>query len=120
MSMIRHVTTDNFLDEVIESNVPVVVDFYADWCGPCRMLAPALERLAREMAGQVKIVKVDVDDQPALAQHFGVQSIPTLVTFREGQMVDRLVGIGSPGELRRALSRLTPTVRPASQPARAW
>jgi thioredoxin 1 len=106
MSTIRHLTTADFLDEVIHSDVAVLVDFYADWCGPCRMLALVLEGLARELAGQVKIVKVNVDDEPELAQHFRVQSIPTLLTFRDGQLVDRLVGIGSPGELRRTLARL--------------
>ena len=106
MIAIRHVTTENFVSEVVESGIPVLVDFYADWCGPCRMLAPVLEGLAREYAGQVKIVKVNVDEEPELASHFRVQSIPTLLAFRDRQCVDTLVGIGSPGQLRRVLAKL--------------
>lgn len=116
MSAIRHVSVGDFQAEVIESAVPVLVDFYADWCGPCRVLAPALEKLAGEFAGQVKIVKVNVDEEPELAGHFRVQSIPTLLAFRDGRLVDTLVGVGSPGQLRSVVARLTgsagrPTVR---------
>jgi thioredoxin 1 len=106
MSAIRHVTTADFVSEVVESGVPVLVDFYADWCGPCRMLTPALEGLAHEYAGQAKIVKVNVDDEPGLASHFRVQSIPTLLAFRDGRCVDTLIGVGSPGQLRRVLANL--------------
>lgn len=106
MSAIRHVSAENFAAEVIESTVPVLVDFYADWCGPCRMLAPALEGLACEFAGRIKIVKVNVDEEPELACHFRVQSIPTLLAFRGGRLVDKLVGVGSPGQLRSVLTRL--------------
>lgn len=107
MSPIRHVSTEGFVAEVIDSNVPVLVDFYADWCGPCRMLAPALEGLAREYAGRVKFVKVNVDEEPALAGHFRVQSIPTLLAFQDGRVVDTLIGVGSPGQLRGLLTKLT-------------
>lgn len=106
MSAIRHVTSKNFVSDVIESSVPVVVDFYADWCGPCRMLAPALEGLAREYSGRVKIVKVDIDEEPEVAGHFRVQSIPTLLAFHEGSQVDALVGVGSPGQLRSFFAKL--------------
>ncbi len=106
MSAVRHVSTADFTAEVVDSSVPVLVDFYADWCGPCRMLAPALEALAREYAGRVKIVKVNVDEEPALAGHFRIQSIPTLLAFRDGRLVDTLIGVGSPGQLRGVLTRL--------------
>ncbi|MBS0204584.1 MAG: thioredoxin [Planctomycetes bacterium] len=107
MSTIQHVTAEDFVAEVVDSAVPVLVDFYADWCGPCRMLGPVLERLAGEYRGRVKIVKVDVDAEPALASHFRVQSIPMLLAYQDGRPVDRLVGIGSPGQLRQLLNSLT-------------
>lgn len=106
MSAVRHVTTADFATEVIDSSVPVLVDFYADWCGPCRMLAPALDTLAGEYAGRVKIVKVNVDEEPALAGHFRIQSIPALLAFRNGRLVDTLIGVGSPGQLRGVLTKL--------------
>lgn len=119
MSAIRNVTTGDFLSEVVESEVPVLVDFYADWCGPCRMLGPALEGLAREYAGRVKFVKVNIDEEPELARHFRVQSIPTLLAFRNGQLADKLVGVGSPGQLRRVLTNLAGEST-AVQPVVRW
>ena len=106
MSAINHISVKNFESEVVDSSVPVLIDFYADWCGPCRMLAPALESLAREYAGRVKIVKVNVDAEPELAGHFRVQSIPTLLAFRDGRHVDTLVGVGSQEQLRQVLTTL--------------
>lgn len=82
---------ETFADET-SSSVPVVVDFWAAWCGPCRMISPVLEDLARSHAGHLKVVKVDVDANPALAQRFGAQSIPLLVVIRDGHEVDRIVG----------------------------
>jgi len=116
MSALHQVTANSFRDEVIQAEIPVLVDFYAPWCGPCRMLSPLLEKLAGDLAGHVKFVKVNVDDEPELAQIFQIQSIPTLITFRYGQVVDMLIGIGSPGDLQRALVRLTgsePQTRPS-------
>jgi thioredoxin 2 len=75
-----------------DSSVPVVVDFWAAWCGPCRMISPVLEDLARQNAGRLKVVKVDVDANPGLAARFGAQSIPLLVVMREGREIDRIVG----------------------------
>jgi thioredoxin 2 len=83
--------TATFAEETT-SSVPVVVDFWAAWCGPCRMISPVLEDLAKRHAGHLKVVKVDVDADPALAARFGAQSIPLLVVIRDGQEVDRLVG----------------------------
>jgi thioredoxin 2 len=82
---------DTFAAET-SASVPVVVDFWAAWCGPCRMISPVLEDLAQRHAGQIKIVKVDVDANPSLAQQFGAQSIPLLVVIRDGREVDRIVG----------------------------
>lgn len=86
-------TEQNFKHEVLESDLPVLVDFWASWCGPCMMLAPALSELAEEYAGKVKIGKVNVDEQPNLAAIFRVESIPTLFYFQNGQPVETLVGL---------------------------
>ena len=86
------ITENNFEEEVLKSEIPVLVDFYADWCGPCRMLAPVLEEIAREYEGGVKVGKVNVDEQMELAQKFGVSSIPLLVVFKDGQPVAKSLG----------------------------
>ena len=86
------VNDQNFQEEVLNSSTPVMVDFFADWCGPCRALLPIVEELAGEYAGTVKIVKVNVDESPEVAQNFGVMSIPTLIFIKGGQEVDRAVG----------------------------
>lgn len=86
------ITVSNFESEVLRSDQPVLVDFYADWCGPCRMLAPVLEEIAREYEGGVKVGKVNVDEQMELAQKFGVSSTPLLVVFKDGQPVAKSLG----------------------------
>ena len=86
------ITVSNFESEVLRSDQPALVDFYADWCGPCRMLAPVLEEIAREYEGGVKVGKVNVDEQMELAQKFGVSSIPLLVVFKDGQPVAKSLG----------------------------
>lgn len=86
-----HLTKDNF-DSVTSSGL-VLVDFWATWCGPCRMQAPILEELDKQLNGKVKICKLDVDDEPAIAQRFGVMSIPTLMVFRNGEMISKEVGV---------------------------
>lgn len=91
---LSHIKAETFASEVEQSALPVVVDFYAAWCGPCKVISPVLESLASELEGRVKIVKVDVDDQQELAQRFGVQSIPNLLFFKNGQVVDQVVGFG--------------------------
>ena len=85
-------TKNNFEEEVLKSGVPVLVDFWATWCGPCRMVAPVLREIAGEKAGELKVGKVNVDEEEELAIRIGISSIPTLLLFENGKLVDRLVG----------------------------
>ncbi len=85
-------TNANFEQEVLQSDIPVLVDFWATWCGPCRMIAPAVEEIANEREGSVKVGKVNVDEEGALAMQFGIQSIPTLLLFKDGKLIDSAVG----------------------------
>lgn len=87
------ITVDNFEEEVLKSDIPVLVDFWAVWCGPCKMLAPALEEIAKEYEGKVKVGKINVDEQIALAQKFGIASIPTVLVFKDGQVVNKSIGL---------------------------
>jgi len=86
------VDNNNFQSEVLNAAEPVVVDFWAEWCGPCKMIAPALEEISNEMTGKVKVVKLNIDDNPELAAQFGVRSIPTLAIFKGGKVADIKVG----------------------------
>jgi thioredoxin 1 len=86
------VSTSTFDAAVLQSDKPVVVDFWAEWCGPCRMIAPALEEISNEMAGKVSIVKVNIDENPELGAKYGVRSIPTLLLFKNGELASNMVG----------------------------
>ncbi len=90
--MTAQVSDANFKSEVLESNVPVVVDFFAEWCGPCKAMAPALDAVAKEMAGKVKIVKVDVDENHGINKQYRIQAMPTLMIFKDGKVAATQVG----------------------------
>ena len=93
------VTDSSFKEEVLDSDVPVLVDFWAAWCGPCRMIAPVVEELAGEFAGRAKVVKMDVDQNTETPMQYGIRSIPTLLFFKDGQVADQLVGVSPKTDL---------------------
>ena len=86
------VNTDTFQSDVLQASEPVVVDFWAEWCGPCKMIAPALEEISTELNGKVKVAKLNIDENPELAARYGVRSIPTLMLFKNGEVADMKVG----------------------------
>ncbi len=103
MSTIK-VTDASFQTDVVGADVPVVVDFWAEWCGPCKMIGPSLEEIAKELDGQVRIAKVNVDENPGIAGQLGIRSIPTLMLYKDGKVASQKVGAAPKGELKRWIS----------------
>ncbi len=106
-SNIITLTQDNFEQQVLKASTPVLVDFWAEWCGPCKMIAPVLDELADEYAGRVVIGKVNVDEFQGLAAEYGVRGIPTLLLFQDGQVAEQIVGLRNKRDLKASLDKVT-------------
>jgi thioredoxin 1 len=103
MSAVVSITQDTFQTEVLKSDVPVLVDFWAPWCGPCRLVAGVVDEVAQQYEGQLKVVKVNTDEQPGIASHYGIRSIPTLMVFMGGEKMEQMVGAVSKTTLTKAV-----------------
>jgi len=99
-------TTENFAEKVVKSQVPTLVDFWAEWCGPCKMISPILDELADEYAGRVNIGKVNIDDHQSLAAEYGVRAIPTLLLFHNGEVTEQIVGLRSKRDLKASFDKV--------------
>jgi thioredoxin 1 len=106
MKTIIELDETNFEPEALQAAGPVLVDFYAPWCGPCKMLAPFLEQLAGEFTGKIKFAKLNVDDAPELAGRYGITGVPTLMLFRDGKVLEQIVGLPSPRYLKAILENI--------------
>ena len=100
-------TDENFSQEVLKSPVPVLVDFWAEWCGPCKMVAPILDELASDYEDKIKIAKLNIDDYQGLATEYGIRAIPTLLIFKDGQVTDQIVGLRSKRDLKANLDKVS-------------
>jgi len=98
-----HLTDSNFKKEVLDSDLPVVVDFWATWCAPCKMLAPVIEELAKEYEKKIKIAKINIEENPKTPTHYGIMSIPTLIFFKKGQVISQATGALRKAELKKAI-----------------
>ena len=101
-----HFTDSNFKKEVLEAQLPVLVDYWAAWCGPCRMVAPIIEELAEEYDKKIKIGKIDIDENPKIPTHYGIMSIPTLMFFKKGQVAGQVVGALTKSELKKKIEAI--------------
>ena len=106
MAAVQEVSDTNFENEVINSDVPVLIDFWAPWCGPCRAIGPVVEELAKDYAGKLKVVKMNVDDNPLTPGRYGVRSIPNLMIFKNGQVKEQIVGAVPKGHFVQAISKV--------------
>ncbi len=100
------ITKDNFNEEVVNSELPVLIDFYADWCGPCKMMSPVVEELAKEYAGKAKVAKINVDQESEIAEKYGVMSIPNFVFIKNGKLVDQQIGATAKAKLVQKLDNM--------------
>ena len=98
-----NVNDNNFKQEALKSDLPVLVDFWAEWCGPCRMVAPVIKQIAEKYKGKLKVCKLNVDEAPNTASRYGIMSIPTLVIFKDGKVADKVIGVVSKSELEAAI-----------------
>lgn len=102
---VEEVNDGNFEQVVLQSKTPVLVDFWAEWCRPCRMLAPTVEAIAEKYTGDVQVAKLNVDDNPSITQRYGIQGIPTLILFQEGEEKERIIGVASEEAISRTINR---------------
>lgn len=102
---VGEVNDGNFEQVVLQSKTPVLVDFWAEWCGPCRTLAPIVETVAKQYAGDVRVAKLNVDRSPAITQRYGIQGIPTLILFQDGEESERIIGVASKEEISNTIDR---------------
>ncbi|MEL6382630.1 MAG: thioredoxin [Cyanobacteria bacterium J06626_18] len=105
MSAVAEITTANFETDVLQNDLPVLGDFWAPWCGPCRLVSGVVDELAQDYAGRVKVVKINTDEQAAIASQYGIRSIPTLIVFKGGQVVDQVIGAVPKTTLAKALDK---------------
>jgi len=106
MSSARAVNDGNFLSEVLESSIPVLVDFWASWCGPCQMMGPVVDDIASQYEGKVKVLKLNVDENPQTPAKYGIRGIPTLILFNKGKVVDRLIGAQPKSSVEELLKKI--------------
>ncbi len=106
MDHVKELSDRDFETEVLQSTEPVLVDFWAPWCGPCRMVAPVVEEIAKENAGNVKVTKINIDDSPNTAAAYGISSIPTIMIFKNGEISDRFVGVQPKKRLQEAIDQV--------------
>ncbi len=105
MSLI-HITEKNFDKEIVHSDIPVIIDFWAEWCGPCQMMGPVFEKLSKEYTGKLKFAKVDTESEPEIAMQFGIQGIPSLVVIHKGREVSRIVGFAPEAVLKQKIDSI--------------